>query len=141
MVSATWWRASSTKSIVDLGADVRANPKLSGTRHNVFGIQTGVAIGFLVKRAKAQGCRIFYSRRPEFETAEEKLAWLSKARFDAIERGEIRPDAKHNWLNLTDNDFDTLIPVGKQDREGGQKAVAGEGDFQAVFSRSFERPR
>ncbi len=97
--------------IVDLGGDVRANPKLSGTRHNVFGIQTGVAIGFLVKRAKAQGCRIFYSRRPEFETAEEKLSWLSKARLSEIEHTEIRPDAKHNWLNLTDNDFDSLLPV------------------------------
>lgn len=35
--------------VVDLGGDVRANPRLSGTKHNVFGIQTGVAISFLVK--------------------------------------------------------------------------------------------
>jgi predicted helicase len=39
--------------VVDLGGDVRINPKLSGTKHNVFGIQTGVAIGFLVKRKSA----------------------------------------------------------------------------------------
>lgn len=97
--------------LVDLGGDVRANPKLSGTKHNVFGIQTGVAIGFLVKRAKAQGCRVFYARRPEMETAEEKLSWLSKAKLADFPRTEIRPDAKHNWLNLTDNDFETLIPV------------------------------
>ena len=32
--------------VFDLGGDVRANPKLSGTTHNVFGIQTGVAISF-----------------------------------------------------------------------------------------------
>ena len=32
--------------ILDLGSDVRRNPKISGTTHNVFGIQTGVAIGF-----------------------------------------------------------------------------------------------
>jgi predicted helicase len=110
--------------IVDLGGDVRANPKLSGTKHNVFGIQTGVAIGFLVKRAKAQGCRIFYSRRPEMETAEEKLAWLSKAKLDGIERSEIRPDAKHNWLNLTDNDFDTLIPVASKVAKAAKKPKA-----------------
>ena len=36
--------------VIDLGGDVRANPKLSGTKHNVFGIQTGVAISFMVKR-------------------------------------------------------------------------------------------
>jgi predicted helicase len=57
--------------VVDLGGDVRANPKLSGTRHNVFGIQTGVAMTFLVRRTKTRGCRIYYARRPELETAEE----------------------------------------------------------------------
>ena len=44
--------------IVDLGGDVRLDPRLSGTKHNVFGIQTGVAISFMIKRAKAKGCRI-----------------------------------------------------------------------------------
>lgn len=36
--------------LIDLGGDVRKNPKLSGTTHNVFGIQTGVAICFMVKK-------------------------------------------------------------------------------------------
>ena len=34
--------------VVDLGSDVRRNPKISGTTHNVFGIQTGVAIAFFI---------------------------------------------------------------------------------------------
>ena len=39
--------------VVDLGGNVRKNPKLSGTTHNVFGIQVGVSVIFLVrKRAK-----------------------------------------------------------------------------------------
>lgn len=38
--------------IIDTKSDVRANPKIAGTTHNVFGIQTGVAIMFLVKKAK-----------------------------------------------------------------------------------------
>ncbi len=37
--------------IVDTQSDVRKNPKLSGTKHNVFGIQTGVAVLFLVKKS------------------------------------------------------------------------------------------
>ncbi len=41
--------------MVDLGGDVRENPKLSGTKHNVFGIQTGVAISFMVRHAKRTG--------------------------------------------------------------------------------------
>ena len=59
--------------------DVRDNPKLSGTTHNVFGIQTGVAVSFLVKRRKTTGSRIHYGRRPEFETREEKLVFLHSA--------------------------------------------------------------
>jgi len=35
--------------IIDTKSDVRQNPKIAGTTHNVFGIQTGVAIMFLVK--------------------------------------------------------------------------------------------
>ncbi len=35
--------------IIDTKSDVRANPKIAGTTHNVFGIQTGVAIMFLIK--------------------------------------------------------------------------------------------
>lgn len=41
--------------VFDLGGDVRDNPKLSGTKHNVFGIQTGVAMVFLVKKKGHKG--------------------------------------------------------------------------------------
>jgi predicted helicase len=77
--------------VIDLGGDVRIDPRLSGTRHNVFGIQIGVAISFLVKRAKAKGCCIRYSRRPQLEIAEEKLAYLGGATLTAIAFEEIRP--------------------------------------------------
>lgn len=97
--------------VVDLGGDVRANPRLSGSTHNVFGIQTGVAISFMVRRARQKGCRIFYARRPEMETAAEKLAFLSTAKIGEIAFDEIRPDSKHNWINLTSNDFDSLMPT------------------------------
>ncbi len=107
--------------VVDLGGDVRANPKLSGTKHNVFGIQTGVAISFLVKRKGGKGCRIFYARRPELETAEEKLSFLGSTRLDTIPFDEIRPDAKHNWINLTSNDFDTLLPLATKETKAAKK--------------------
>jgi len=97
--------------VVDLGGDVRANPKLSGTKHNVFGIQTGVAISFLVKRRRKNECRIFYTRRPEFETAEEKLAFLAGSRLERLQFTRIEPDKKHNWLGQTNNDWDTLVSI------------------------------
>jgi predicted helicase len=95
--------------IVDLGGDVRANPKLSGTTHNVFGIQTGVAISFMVKRAKQKGCRIFYARRPEMETAEEKRSFLSAIRAGLLDAAEIRVGDGHTWINQADTDFSSLL--------------------------------
>jgi predicted helicase len=98
--------------IVDLGGDVRANPKLSGTKNNVFGIQTGVAISFLIRRKDSAGqCRIFYARRPEMETKEDKLEFLNSARLSSLEMEQVHADAKANWINQTENDFGTLLPL------------------------------
>lgn len=40
--------------ILDLGGNVRKNPKLSGTTHNAFGIQVGVSINIFVRKPKAK---------------------------------------------------------------------------------------
>jgi len=123
--------------IVDLGGDVRANPKLSGTKHNVFGIQTGVAISFFVKRhgavARKQAGRVFYARRPEMETAEEKLEFVGSARASALTFEEIRPDAKQNWLNLTRSDFDELLPIASKETKISAK-VSQERALFKLFS-------
>ena len=97
--------------IVDLGGDVRMDPRLSGTKHNVFGIQTGVAISFMVKRGKTKGCRIYYVRRPQFESAEEKLEFLSGSTLAAIEFEEIKPNDRNDWINQSIDSFRTLIPI------------------------------
>jgi predicted helicase len=36
--------------VLDLGGNVRKNPKLSGTTHNVFGIQVGVSVNLFVRK-------------------------------------------------------------------------------------------
>lgn len=103
--------------IIDLGGDVRANPKISGTKHNVFGIQTGVAISFMVKK-KGSGsapCKIFYTRRPEFDTAEDKLKFLGENIFTQIAFDHITPDQNNNWIKQADNDFPNLLPLASKD--------------------------
>lgn len=130
--------------LIDLGGDVRKNPKLSGTTHNVFGIQTGVAICFMVKKnletrfsASLNSCKIFYSRRSEFDTAEAKLHFLSTNKFFQLDFEHITPDKKYNWINQVENDFDNLIPLIDKDVKIGktQQAV-----FQ-VFSRGIATQR
>ncbi len=115
--------------IVDLGGDVRLNPRLSGTKNNVFGIQTGVAISFLVKRAKHSSVmEVRYSRRPELEAREDKLAFLATAHLQQICQEKIKPDSKGLWINQTDNDFDALLPLASKDvkdevPDAGDRAV------------------
>jgi predicted helicase len=108
--------------VMDLGGDVRANPRLSGTRHNVFGIQTGVAISFFVKSRRKRTFRIFYARPPEFYTAEEKLTFLSANQLPQIKFEHLTPDEKFNWLPRQDSDFERHIAVAAK-RAGPREAV------------------
>lgn len=122
--------------IVDLGGDVRVNPKLSGTKNNVFGIQTGVTISFLVKRQRQKGCRIFYARRPEFDTAEDKLSFLANTRASAITYERIEPDKKANWLNQSKNNWDDLIPIASKATKAGSTGSKDRAIFR-LFSRGL----
>jgi len=63
--------------IIDLGGDVRSNPKLSGPKHNVFSIQTGVAIMILVKdnnNFEAKSEQEFENIKKEHNMVEEPTA-------------------------------------------------------------------
>ncbi|WP_245267370.1 type ISP restriction/modification enzyme [Methylosinus sp. LW3] len=116
--------------VIDLGGDVRANPKLSGTKNNVFGIQTGVAISFLVKRKQAaERARLSYARRPELETRDDKLSFLATTKLSSLEMTDIKPDAKQTWLNQADNDFDNFTPIASK----ATKAAKTEKDERAIF--------
>ena len=84
--------------VMDLGGDVRVNPKLSGTKNNVFGIQTGVAISFMVKRRGQKGCKIFYARRPEFDAKEDKLSFLASTQASDVSWQRVEPDKNANWV-------------------------------------------
>lgn len=112
--------------IVDLGGNIRENPKLSGTTHNVFGIQAGVAISLMVKREKSDKvpCQIFYFRRPEFEIAIDKRDFLSKTKFREIPFTHIIPDKRNNWINQSNNDFDDLIPLIDKEVKAGKSEEA-----------------
>lgn len=122
--------------VVDLGGDVRANPKLSGTKHNVFAIQTGIAIAFLIKQKpekdeKNQLAEIKYIRRPELEIAREKLEWIKTVKFNDLAFEKIRPDNKHNWLNQTDKGSDWVDFMPIADKE--TKAAKGQGAEKSIF--------
>ena len=127
--------------VLDLSGNVRKNPKLSGTTHNVFGIQVGVSINILIKKspcvplnkgdvAQRQGdCHIYYARVDEFWRKEQKYDFLDeKKNRSNIDWQEIVPDENHNWLTegMCD-EFKTFLPMGTKE---AKKANVGEAIFK-----------
>ena len=106
--------------ILDLNGNVRKNPKLSGTTHNVFGIQVGVSINFFIKRDTIKTDlklpEIFYARVDEFWRKEEKYRYLdSKLHYQNINWQKIMPDGRHTWLTEgLHAEFDTFLPIGSK---------------------------
>ncbi|MGE3290436.1 MAG: type ISP restriction/modification enzyme [Geminicoccaceae bacterium] len=126
--------------IVDLGGDVRADSRLSGTTHNVFGIQTGVAISFLVKRRGAKRSRIRYTRRPPLETAEEKLAFLAQSGMEQLPFEEISPTARHDWLGEGKASFSGMLPVADKKTKAAA-VVAQERSIFKLYSLGISTNR
>ena len=117
--------------VLDLGSDVRRNPKISGTTHNVFGIQTGVAIGFFVReKAKLGNCGIHYACREDEELATDKLAFLRDATIEGIGFAPIVPDTKSYWFGQSDSGFENLLPLANR----ATKLAKSVADERATFS-------
>ena len=114
--------------MLDLGGNVRKNPKLSGTTHNVFGIQVGVCINFFVKKRNNDDSqnRIFYARVDESWRKENKYHYLdSKGQYQNIEWQLVTPDKNHTWLTEElRSEFEIFIPMGsKSTRSGKDEAM------------------
>lgn len=111
--------------IVDTKSDVRANPKISGTTHNVFGIQTGVAVMFLVRSESRVGpCMIQYYSLTDEQKREEKLRWFATTKFEEVPFEHLKPDESGNWITTAENDFKELLPL-----------VSESGTSPSIFKR------
>ncbi len=117
--------------IIDTHSDVRANPKIAGTSHNVFGIQTGVAVMFLVRKEQQSGpCQIFYTELSDEMRKEEKWEWFRvNEDFGKLQFRSIAPDKSNHWISIDANDFDTLLPSISKDVKAGRSTQALFKDF------------
>jgi predicted helicase len=115
----------STIYVLDLGGNVRRNPKLSGTTHNVFGIQLGVSISLLVRNHAAQGQRAIYvSRAPEYAKKEEKYSLLDEAdNAFGVKWERVTPDRRLNW-----------IPVENAQQFGEFLRLQSRNDVEGIFN-------
>jgi len=119
----------STIYVLDLGGNVRKNPKLSGTTHNVFGIQVGVSIALLVKQKThraGQSANIRYARVEEDWRKEQKYKQLDQWELaSAVQWKTLKPDARHTWLTEgQQEDWHGLIPLGDKENKGKEGTEA-----------------
>ena len=80
---------------------------------NVFDIQVGVCIAFFIKTPMSRNRRqkLFYYELKDEQTRKEKLYYLEGNLIEHIAFRTLYPDGYHNWLNITRNDFEKLLPV------------------------------
>ncbi|MGE0083372.1 MAG: type ISP restriction/modification enzyme [Desulfococcaceae bacterium] len=116
--------------------DLKGNARTSGERRrqeggNVFSdkIRVGVAVYFLIKKHGESGCRIWYTAVEDYLKSDKKKEFLSCNRFMDLNFQHIIPDRDHNWIHLTDNDFDTLLPLAAKET----KLAKEKDDEKAVF--------
>src|SRR5947209_8041148 len=99
---------------LDFHGNVRKNPKLSGTTHNVFGIQVGVGITIAIRNSQQTKRAVYYYRVPEFWRKTEKLALLHQKRsLTGIDWLELQPNARDVWITEgLQAEFSIFFPIG-----------------------------
>ena len=113
--------------MLDLGGNVRKNPRLSGSTHNVFGIQLGISINLLIRRRgngqSTSPARVFYARVDEFWPKEQKYKFLDDAGdWNGVKWTEVHPTPDARWLSQDMKaDFAGLVPLGSKAAKRGEE--------------------
>jgi predicted helicase len=98
--------------------DMKGNARTSGERRrkeggNVFSdeIRVGIAIYFLIRNENAEGFKVYYNAIDDYIDADEKKKYFSSQKFRDLGFTHLKPDNNGNWINQSDNDFDSLLPL------------------------------
>ena len=81
--------------------------------------------------------KISYFSLQNCQGKDAKLQWLERVSFEKIEFENINPDSKGNWINLTDNDFDSFLALVDKEVKAGRSEEA----VFKLFSRGVETGR
>ena len=112
--------------ILDLGGNIRKGQPGDA---NVFGIQVGVSINFLVKTGQPREgrARILYTDEAAALPKERTFQFLAdRAHVGNIKWREIQPTAHKMWLTEgLAADFDTFIPMGTKAAKAAKGAAEG----------------
>lgn len=118
--------------VVDLGGDWKARDDAGGD--NVFGIGTGVAISFLIRRQGKQkkACRVRLYRLPRSLAKAEKLATLGNRKLSEFQFETVTANEAGDWVSvLRSDDWVSFLPL--IDRKTKQGVARGQD--RAIFSK------
>jgi len=107
--------------IVDLGGDYK-DPGPAGIA-NVFGIGTGVAIGFCVKRKGQQGAVVRYQAAPDI-SCDGKLSWLANVQLTDGEWRTAKVNVDGSWLSEAEPFPEGFLPVGSKQTKAETRSNA-----------------
>jgi predicted helicase len=74
--------------------------------------------------------KIYYHSLNDETRRQDKLDWLRNNTLQSIDFEQIMPDDRGTWINQTDNDFETLLPLASKEVKANK---AGPEADQAVF--------
>ena len=116
--------------------DLKGNARTSGERRhreggNIFDdkIRVGVAIYFLVRRQSTSSFKMFYNAVADFSKSPDKIEYIKDKSLTEFDFKEITPDKHHNWLNQSNNDFESLVLLASRQAMRARTAD----DEKAVF--------
>ena len=116
--------------------DLKGNARTSGERRqreagNVFDdkIRVGVAVYFLVRREGLDGFRVFHHAIDDYVGSRDKVDYVKGASLTTLGFDEITPDAKNNWLNQSNSDFEGLLLLADRQTKTAKSAA----EERAVF--------
>ncbi|MGB3493668.1 MAG: type ISP restriction/modification enzyme [Elainellaceae cyanobacterium] len=111
--------------------DMKGNARTTGERRrkeggNVFSdeIRVGIAVYLLVRKEKAEGFKVFYNAIDDYVDADDKKQYFSSNSLTSLNFDHITPDQKANWINLTDNDFESFLPLIDKEVKAGRSQEA-----------------
>ena len=129
--------------------NLKGNGRLSGEARRkegekIFGqkARVGISLSFFIKTGKKKKDdlgEIHYSEVADYLKIQEKFKWLKDNSFDTLEWESIVPDKNNTWLNQTNDDFGSLIPLISDDgksvfRELTMGCMSGRDDWTYDFN-------
>ena len=127
--------------------DLKGYARTSGERRrqeggNIFDdqIRVGVAVYFLVRKKGTKGCRIYYEAVRDYAKSEEKREFLQAVPLSERPLAELHPDADHNWINQTQNDFASLLPLCTKEAKIAKKPSSEKAIFK-LFANGIKTNR